>query len=159
MDLILWRHAEAEPATEEITDEFRKLTGKGAKQAGKIAYWLDSTLPETCRILVSPTIRTRDTADALVACGRKVKIVPELGPQASAQDILRIANWPNNREPVVIVGHQPCLGQVAGHLLGHVSHGYSIRKGNVWWLSQKQREAEELTTYLKAVMSPDLVVR
>jgi len=159
MDLILWRHAEAEPATEELTDEFRKLTGKGIKQAGKIAYWLDSTLPETSRILVSPTIRTRDTADALVARGRKIKIIPELGPQASAQDVLRIANWPNSREPVVIVGHQPCLGQVVCQVLEQTSPGYSIRKGNVWWLSQKQREAEEVTTYLKAIMSPDLVVK
>lgn len=159
MDLILWRHAEAEQATEEITDEFRKLTGKGIKQAGKIAYWLDSTLPETSRILVSPTIRTRDTADAIVSRGRKIKIIPELGPQASAQDILRIANWPNSREPVVIVAHQPCLGQVVSQVLGQTSPGYSIRKGNVWWLSQKQREAEEVTTYLKAIMSPDLVVK
>jgi phosphohistidine phosphatase SixA len=35
MDLILWRHAEAEPATEEITDEFRKLTGKGLNRLAK----------------------------------------------------------------------------------------------------------------------------
>ncbi|MFZ6657610.1 phosphohistidine phosphatase SixA [Undibacterium sp. TJN19] len=159
MDLILWRHAEAEPATAEITDEFRKLTGKGLKQAGKIAYWLDSTLPETCKILVSPTIRTRDTAESLIACGRKYKVVPELGPLATVADILTVTNWPNGREPVLIIGHQPYLGQVAAELLGHPLQEYSVRKGNVWWITQKQRENEIMQTYLKAIMSPDLVVK
>ena len=159
MDLILWRHAEAEPATEEITDEFRKLTGKGMKQANKIAYWLDSTLPETCRIFVSPAVRTRDTAEALISSGRKFKIAPELAPDSTVEAVLRLVNWPNSREPVMIVGHQPYLGQVAGELLGHPLQEYSIRKGNVWWISQKQRQGEELQTYLKAIMSPDLVVK
>ncbi|MBC3906717.1 MULTISPECIES: phosphohistidine phosphatase SixA [Undibacterium] len=159
MDLILWRHAEAEPATAELTDEFRKLTGKGNKQASKIAYWLDSTLPETCRILASPTIRTRDTAEALIACGRKYKIMPELGPAATVSDVLTAANWPNSREPVLIIGHQPYLGQVAAELLGHPLQEYGVRKGNVWWITQKQRENEVVQTYLKAIMSPDLVVK
>ncbi|MFZ6730842.1 SixA phosphatase family protein [Undibacterium sp. Ji42W] len=159
MDLILWRHAEAEPATAELTDEFRKLTGKGNKQASKIAYWLDSTLPETCRILSSPTIRTRDTAEALIPCGRKYKVMPELGPAATVSDVLTAANWPNSREPVLIIGHQPYLGQVAADLLGHPLQEYSVRKGNVWWITQKQRENDIVQTYLKAIMSPDLVVK
>lgn len=161
MDLILWRHAEAEPATAEMTDEFRKLTGKGNKQASKIAMWLDSTLPETCRILVSPTIRTRDTAEALTATasGRKYKVMPELGPSATVADVLTAANWPNSREPVLVVGHQPYLGQVAAELLGHPLQDYSVRKGNVWWITQKQRENAPIQTYLKAIMSPDLVVK
>jgi phosphohistidine phosphatase len=159
MDLILWRHAEAENPTEHITDEFRKLTGKGCKQAGKMAHWLDSTLPDTCRILVSPTIRTRDTAEALVSCGRKIKVVPELVPGATVEEILRAANWPHSREPVLIIGHQPYLGQVVGELLGHPQQEYSVRKANVWWISQKQKQTENLETYLKAIMSPDLVLK
>ncbi|MBC3886421.1 SixA phosphatase family protein [Undibacterium griseum] len=159
MDLILWRHAEAEPVSETMTDEFRKLTGKGLRQANKMAYWLDSTLPDTCRILVSPAIRTRDTAEALAVRGRKIKIMPELSPEATAIDILRAANWPNSREPVLIVGHQPYLGQVVGELLDQPLQEHSVRKANVWWISQKQRDSENLMTYLKAIMSPDLVVK
>lgn len=159
MDLILWRHAEAELASGDITDEFRKLTSKGLKQASKMAYWLDSTLPDTCKILVSPAIRTRDTAEALATCGRKFKICPELGTAATVQDVLLAANWPQSREPVLIIGHQPYLGQVVGELLGHPLHDYPVRKANVWWISQKQRDAEEMQTYLKAIMTPDLVVR
>ena len=160
MDLILWRHAEAEIATPEMPDSFRKLTGKGIKQANKMAYWLDSNLPETCRILVSPTVRTRETMAAL---DRKFKVLPEIGPDANADALLQAANWPNSREPVLIIGHQPTLGQVAARLIAPMQQECAVRKGNVWWISQKQRNKEEgdddLQTYLKAIMSPDLVVK
>ena len=159
MDLILWRHAEAENASQDMPDADRKLTGKGIKQAGKMATWLDSTLPDSCRILVSPAIRARDTAEALIPFGRKIKIVPELAPDATVEDALRAANWPYSREPVMIVGHQPYLGQVVGELLGHPLQEYSVRKANVWWLSQKQKEDEDMQTYLKAIMAPDLVLK
>lgn len=154
MDLILWRHAEAEPETEFVPDGMRKLTGKGHKQASKIAYWLDRNLPESCRILVSPAARTLETAAAL---DRKFKIVPELGPNANAEDILRMINWPNAREPVLLVGHQPYLGQIAARLIAPNQIDCSVRKANVWWITQKMREREGVHTFLKAIMSPDLV--
>ncbi|MBY0574549.1 MAG: histidine phosphatase family protein, partial [Undibacterium sp.] len=110
MDLILWRHAEAELATPEQPDALRRLTHKGIKQANKMAYWLDSTLPENCRILVSPSLRTRETMAAL---NRKFKVLTEVGLDASVEDILSAANWPHSKESVMIVGHQPSLGEVA----------------------------------------------
>lgn len=160
MDLILWRHADAELAAPGMPDSARKLTGKGIKQANKMAYWLDSNLPETCRILVSPTVRTRETIAAL---DRKFKVIYEIGPEADADALLQAANWPNSREPVLIVGHQPTLGQVAARLIAPAQQDCSVRKGNVWWISQKQRAKEDseagIQTYLKAIMSPDLVIK
>ncbi len=49
MDLILWRHCEAEPGEPDLG---RRLTSKGVKQAERMAAWLDAHLPDTCRILV-----------------------------------------------------------------------------------------------------------
>lgn len=159
MDLILWRHAEAEPTAADGSDALRKLTTKGQKQAGKMAGWLDSTLPGNCRILVSPALRTRETAAALAACGRKYKIVPELAPGADAAQVLLAAHWPDSHEAVLIVGHQPYLGQIAALLLNHAQAAYGVRKGNVWWIAQKPGSGAELHTYLKAVMPPDLVLK
>jgi len=159
MDLILWRHAEAEFATGDMHDSDRKLTAKGLKQAAKMAFWLDSVLPDTCRILVSPAVRTRSTADALLEYGRKYKVMPELGVDATVREALLAANWPYSREPVMIVGHQPYLGAIVGELLGHPLHDYSVRKSNVWWISQKQKETTDAETYLKAIMAPDLVLK
>ena len=156
MDLILWRHAQAEMGGPDMPDEARRLTAKGIKQANKMAHWLDSNLPESCRILVSPTLRTRETIEAL---DRKFKVMHELAPDATAETVLALANWPNNRDPVMIVGHQPYLGQVATLLITPKQEHCAIRKGNVWWISQTQKEEAELQTYLKAIMAPDLVVK
>ncbi|MBB5391208.1 MULTISPECIES: histidine phosphatase family protein [unclassified Herbaspirillum] len=150
MDLILWRHAEAELGE---PDEGRALTPKGHKQAGKIADWLDRNLPESCRILVSPATRTLQTVEAL---GRKYRVHPELAPDKSAEDLLRAANWPDSREPVLIIGHQPTLGLVASQLICGQPQEWSLRKANVWWIAQRER-GDITTNYLKAVIAPELI--
>ena len=58
MDLILWRHADAEPGEPDLG---RRLTAKGIKQAERMAGWLDRRLPDGCRILVSPADRAQQT--------------------------------------------------------------------------------------------------
>jgi phosphohistidine phosphatase len=150
MDLLLWRHAEAavgEP------DHGRELTAKGHKQAAKVGHWLDRNLPESCRILSSPAERCEQTAKAL---GRKFEVVNELAPGALPAEILNIAGWPDAREAVVIIGHQPALGEVAALLLSGSAQSWTIRKANVWWLGNRVKDD---TTYavLRAVMGPDFV--
>lgn len=150
MDLILWRHAEAEMGE---PDEGRALTAKGHKQALKMAEWLDHNLPNSCKILVSPATRTLQTAEAL---GRKFKIIDDLAPDSTAQKILAAAQWPDSREPVLIVGHQPALGQVASLLISGASQDWTIRKGNVVWIAQRVK-GENTGNYLRGVMAPDLL--
>lgn len=148
MELILWRHADAEMSEPDAT---RELTPKGRKQAQKMAEWLDSKLPSTCRILVSPATRAVQTAEAL---HRRFKILPDLEPGLGPQNILHAANWPHGKEPVLIIGHQPTLGQVAAKLIGGEVQYWDVRKAAVWWIAQHDSTS---ITYLKAVMTPDLV--
>jgi phosphohistidine phosphatase len=150
VDLILWRHAEAETGE---PDHGRTLTPKGHKQAEKMAQWLEQHLPATCRIFVSPAARAQQTAEAL---GRKFKTLDDLSPGASYANILAAADWPNSREAVLIVGHQPTLGQVASFLLAGEAADWSMKKGSVWWLSNRTRD-EGQKTALRAVASPDYV--
>ncbi|OGB27445.1 MAG: histidine phosphatase family protein [Burkholderiales bacterium RIFCSPLOWO2_02_FULL_57_36] len=152
MDLILWRHAEAEPGD---PDDERPLTAKGHKQAAKIAGWLDRNLPDRCKILVSPTKRTLQTAQAL---GRKFKVEPGLMPDATPETILALAKWPDAREPVLIVGHQPTLGQVAGLLIAGSIQDWTIKKSNAWWITQKENE-EGSSNRVRAVITPDLITQ
>ncbi|MES2152888.1 MAG: phosphohistidine phosphatase SixA [Pseudomonadota bacterium] len=152
MDLILWRHAEAE---EGEPDAKRVLTPKGQKQARRMAEWLTSQLPDSCKILVSPAVRTLQTAEPL---GRKFKVVPELAPGASAEAVLQAANWPNAKEAVLIVGHQPTLGLVAAKLLAGEQQYWNIKKAGAWWIAQRDPDDPE-SLYLKAVMGPDLIVK
>ncbi len=161
MDLILWRHAQAEDLYDGISDAERKLTAKGVKQASKMASWLDRVLPDNCKILVSPTERTVATAEALTFFGRKRKIITELNPEATPQLVLESVNWPDSKEAVLVIGHQPYLGQVVSEILGHQGYEFSIRKASVWWLSHKLKTSltgeESPHVFLKAVMSPDLL--
>ncbi len=148
MDLILWRHAQAEVGE---PDFGRVLTAQGRKQATKMATWLDRSLPSGCRILCSPTARTVQTAEAL---DRKFKIVPELGPLALPEEALAVAGWPDARGAVMLIGHQPWLGQLASLLLTGVARDLTIKKSNAWWIARRQRdEGNEL--YLRAVLAPD----
>jgi phosphohistidine phosphatase len=150
MDLILWRHCEAEPGE---PDMGRRLTSKGVKQAERMAEWLERHLPDSCRILVSPADRAAQTAQALQ---RKSRIVPELGPGASVSAALAAANWPDSREPVMLVGHQPTLGMIASFLLSGEEAYWSIRKGAVWWLSNRVRDSGSALV-LKVVIGPDFL--
>jgi len=152
VELILWRHAEAEVGT---PDESRALTGKGRRQALKMAGWLDANLPQSCRILVSPAKRTIQTAEAL---GRKYRIHPDLALDADPAKILAAANWPDSKESVLIVGHQPALGQVAALLIAGTRQEWRIRKASVWWIAQRERGESDDHNFLRAVMSPDLIL-
>jgi phosphohistidine phosphatase len=131
----------------------RRLTGKGTKQAERMAAWLDAHLPDTCRILVSPADRAQQTAQAL---NRKFKTVAELAPGASVASLLAAANWPESREPVLVVGHQPTLGMAASFLLSGEETYWSIRKGAVWWLSNRAKE-DGASVVLRAVQSPEFL--
>ena len=150
MDLILWRHCEAEPGEPDLG---RRLTSKGLKQAERMAQWLDTHLPDTCRVLVSPADRAQQTALALK---RKFRTVPELAPGATVSAVLAAANWPDSREPVLIVGHQPTLGAVASFLLSGEEAYWSVRKGAVWWLSNRAKDGGAAVV-LKVVVAPDFV--
>lgn len=150
MELILWRHAEA---ADGLNDLARELTPKGRRQAAKMAAWLNTRLPDDCRILSSPAARAQQTAEALQ---RKIETLPLLAPGASVRDMLKAANWPgNDDDSVLITGHQPDLGLVAAHLLG-MRASLSIKKGGVWWFSSRDRAAGN-EVFLRAVIAPDLL--
>ncbi len=151
MDLILWRHAEAEMFAAAGGALQRALTAKGERQARRMAEWLNQRLPASARILSSPALRCRSTAEAL---GRDFKIVPALAPDADPQAVLDAARWPSAPEAVLVCGHQPTLGQVAAQLLAGQEHDWAVKKGAVWWLRGRQRDgAFEVT--LHAVQGPD----
>ena len=153
MDLILWRHAEAVDWTPDGDDLARRLTPRGEKQAARMAAWLDRQLPEATRVLASPARRTEQTVHAL---GRKFKLREELQPGGLPDELLRLAQWPDSRMPVLVVGHQPTLGQVLSQLLGLATPECPVRKGAVWWLRSRERQGL-MQTVVMAVQTPELL--
>jgi len=158
MDLILWRHAQAHDALPGFDDASRALTHKGEGQATRVAAWLDRQLPESTRVLASPARRAEQTVKAL---GRKYKLRDELVPGSSVDELLALIKWspdggPPHKGAVLLVGHQPALGQLAARLLGAPEPVCDIRKGAVWWLRSRLRE-DAVRVALLTVISPELI--
>jgi phosphohistidine phosphatase len=148
MDLILWRHADAEPGDPDLE---RKLTAKGKKQANSTAQWLRPKLPRDVLLLVSPARRARQTAEALTETFR---IDAALAPGASAHQLLAAAGWPDSDGTVVVVGHQPTLGRAAALALTGAEADWGVKKAGVWWLACRDGRAD---VTVRAVVSPDFV--
>ena len=157
MDLILWRHAEAEDLPEAHADPAidlkRSLTPRGEKQAARMAAWLDRQLPEGTRIFVSPARRCEQTAMAL---NRKFRLRQELAPDGLPGALLAIAQWPLAKTPTLIIGHQPVLGQTIAQLMGLMESDCPVKKGAVWWLRNREREGLSQTVVV-TVQSPEIL--
>lgn len=147
MDLILWRHADAEPGHPDLV---RKLTPKGKKQAKRMADWLREKLPRDALVLVSPARRAQQTAEALT---KSFRTDPALAPGAQEHQVLAAAGWPDGGGSVLVVGHQPTLGRVAALALTGAAADWSMKKGGVWWLARR----DDAEVVLRAVISPDLL--
>lgn len=150
MDLLLWRHAEAE---EGPVDLQRRLTKRGEKQALEMAQWIRKHQPKKMRILVSPAIRCQQTAAAL---DLPFETVRSLGPDAGVSDVIAASGWPSSSEAILIVGHQPTLGHMASLALAGQESDWSIKKGALWWLNRRERAGENQTV-LRASITPELV--
>jgi phosphohistidine phosphatase len=116
-----------------------------------MAEWLGRQLPASTRVLVSPARRTQQTAAAL---DRKSKTLAALAPSADVDALLSAARWPDAREPVLVIGHQPTLGLAAAYLLSGQPQAWPLRKGAVVWLRTREREGQP-QVLLHAAVSPD----
>ena len=152
MELILWRHADAHDARAGQSDADRALTDKGERQAECMAGWLNARLPADARVLASPAVRTQQTARAL---GRDVQTVRDLFTDTSPRAALRALGWPDAGGTVVVVGHQPTLGQIAALLLSGEARYWSVKKAATWWLVGP--DGAEGGVELKAMQIPDLL--
>ncbi|MDW8469962.1 MAG: histidine phosphatase family protein [Burkholderiales bacterium] len=148
MQLILWRHAEAESGG---PDEARRLTARGKRQARRVARWLRRRLPENARVLASPAVRAQRTARELT---RRYETNEAVGLMASAPAVLAAAGWPDPAErTVVVVGHQPTLGEAAALALTGRIEPWRLERGALLWLASGEGEPP----YLRAAITPDLV--
>jgi phosphohistidine phosphatase len=151
-NIIIWRHAEAELALDH-TDEAdmrRALSNKGLQQARRMARWLKEYLPKDTLLLCSPALRCVQTAETL---NYKITINQSLDPSANLQKILDVLTSVDSKyKNLVLVGHQPWLGQCVGHLIGAQAE-LNIKKGAIWWLRQSLKQSENLQTMQYGVLT------
>ena len=150
MDLLLWRHAEAEDGEDDLK---RRLTDRGEKQARVMAKWIHEHQPKDLRIIVSHAVRTQQTAEALKL---PFETQRKIGPEACVSELIAASGWPQASGAVLIVGHQPSLGRMASLLLAGQESDWTIKKGALWWLTNRVRRGETQTV-LRAVIPAEFL--
>lgn len=122
MRIYLWRHGQAEPYRAD--DETRQLVTRGREDVNNIALTLTDELSRIQRLLVSPYVRTRQTAAVIQPF--LPTLTPQLSdwltPDAQVQTAIdRLAELDD--ESVLLVTHQPLVGRLVEQLCG-LAPGY-----------------------------------
>lgn len=155
MDLILWRHAEAEYGPPDME---RRLTDKGRKQAKQMAAWLNRHLPPNYQLWASQAERSRQTASYL---SEGYLSLSRLNPEIGARTLPRLFESIHSTETVVIVGHQPWLGELTAFLFNgdwlENKQYWSYKKGGFWWLQVKANGEGGYSVKLKAALTPSML--
>jgi len=134
MELYIIRHGIAsEPGTAGMSDEERPLTAEGVRKMRLAAAGfrhLDIVPP---LILSSPLVRAYQTAEILAdefGKGTRLEIAPELSPGGSRTKVFQEIAVRQDLERLMLVGHQPSLGEIAGEIaFGSAGCCLELKKG------------------------------
>jgi phosphohistidine phosphatase SixA len=134
-DLILLRHAHAEPAARECPDFERRLSPTGRAEADAAGAWLHAHGAIPDRVLYSPAVRARETCTrALVALGRAdCAAEPRIyeATPATLIDIVEAAA----ASSLLLVGHNPGLENLVALLSDGASDaGRGMPPAAIAWL-------------------------
>ncbi|MCB0342247.1 MAG: phosphohistidine phosphatase SixA [Pseudobdellovibrionaceae bacterium] len=138
MRLLIVRHAIAESrdsfmATGE-SDEARPLTKEGMEKMADHAAAMHALFPEADQFLVSPLRRAQQTAEILIKFYKNVPMEPSplLKPTVDPVKTVSMLSEQENNRCLLLVGHQPHLGDLVGYLLtGQVRPMFDIKKGAI----------------------------
>ena len=139
MQLIFFRHGPAgrPDASRWPDDRARPLTTRGEEKTRAAAKGLARTLPATARIWTSPWVRAARTAELLAAAvgGASPRSVAALGSGGSARAVLQLLSAETSGGTIVLVGHEPDLGLLAGSLLSEFTGALPLKKAGACALS------------------------
>ena len=118
MDLYILRHAIAvnreDPSCPR--DSERPLTAKGAAKLRKVVRGMKALGLSFDLILTSPYVRARQTAELVaddLGAATKVERTPHLAPDGNPRALMDlIGSRPHEGEGILVVGHEPYLGQL-----------------------------------------------
>jgi phosphohistidine phosphatase len=124
-ELILLRHAHAEPAASGQADLDRPLSAEGLAEAEAAGRWLaqNRLVPDT--VLCSPSRRTRETLEAVLgAIGYVDQRIEPVMYEATPGTLIALADTHNQSERLMLVGHNPAFEQLAALLHSGQSGDY-----------------------------------
>lgn len=123
--LYLVRHGIAAPASVKASDADRALTEEGTSKTVRVAHGLRTLGVKPEVILSSPLRRAQETAEILasvLAPKVLVEIYPHLAFGHEPQDVTKGLHAHRGAQQVMLVGHQPDMGELASFLLSGSAH-------------------------------------
>jgi phosphohistidine phosphatase len=125
MLLLLFRHGIAEDRVRGRPDVSRRLTPKGRRRVRAAAAGLARFAPRPDVILTSPKVRAAETAELLgKALERQPQTLAELADGPASTIVRALAH--RHETVVLLVGHEPSLGQTVRLLCDIPIHGPAI---------------------------------
>jgi phosphohistidine phosphatase SixA len=135
-EIILVRHAHAEPATAGQDDLARVLSVRGEAEADAAGAWLKRHGAAPVRVLCSPSARTKETCErVLAAIGFvDVRFDPRIY-EATPGTLIRVLDEHADANPLMVVGHNPGFENLVALLTeGASDSGRGIPPAGVVWL-------------------------
>lgn len=123
---IFWRHAQANNGRVDLA---RRLSEHGFQQAQRSADWLRSKQVDF-PVVSSAAVRTQQTANAFSS---DIEIVPAINPGTLPTAVLQTLQS-RAQNKMIVVGHQPWIGQVTAQLLSGQFVYYPYETCDLYWL-------------------------
>jgi phosphohistidine phosphatase len=124
-ELILLRHAHAEPGNAGLNDFDRPLSPQGLAEAEAAARWLAEHQLVPDRVLCSPARRCRETLEAvLAAIGYVEQRLEDEIYEATPGTLIDLADRHREVERLMMVGHNPGFERMAALLHSGQSGDY-----------------------------------
>lgn len=132
-NLLLLRHGIAEERRPDLADGDRGLTGRGRDRTREVVERLVALGLTADRLLSSPLLRARQTAEIAVAAGwaPDLTLAAELAPGGAP--LSRLPQWCEacGGDCLALVGHEPDLSGLAATLIGAPAGCLDLRKAGL----------------------------
>lgn len=119
--LLLMRHAKSDWSATFDRDEARPLNERGRRAAARVGEWLTKVGAVPDRVVSSPAVRTRTTAERAVEAGgwqRTVALDEDIYDANPATLMRLMSSTPEDVRTLLLVGHEPGMSGTVAHLLG-----------------------------------------
>jgi phosphohistidine phosphatase len=128
-ELLLFRHGIAEERGGPTPEPLRALTPAGIRRTTAVAERLALLGIRADQLISSPLVRARQTAEIAVAAGLagQLEIDGALAPDGDVLALVRSSG----AERLMLVGHEPDLGQLACQVLGAPAGTVTLKKAGL----------------------------
>ena len=120
--VILLRHGKSSWSDSTLADIDRPLAPRGERASRRIAKYIRRKKIRPALVLCSPSLRTRQTLEAIESSLGKsysVELVPQLYAASERELLERLHALPESVNSVMLIGHNPGLQNLALVLASH----------------------------------------